>query len=181
MLGNPRHGNDPGTHIHARPRDAVAYRVIDRAFPRVGDAGAVAEKNQVDQSALSDSGDILEQADVGVMATDTPPQLTPGRFNLRPRHIDCQMHLCLHGVDSIRIGPKRAGCMDTLLNGYSIADAEFKCRRTSRVKLTNAGSSVVATVRGRGKSTTISPAIRPGRGDMTSSDPRETLLPKCCE
>jgi hypothetical protein len=71
------------------------------------------------------------------------------------------MHLCLHGVDSIRMGPKRAGCMDTLLNGYSIADAEFRCRRTSRVKLTNARSSVVATVRGRGKSTTISPTIRP--------------------
>ena len=112
-------------------------------------------------TALSDAGDILEQTDVGVVATDASPLLTPGRFNLRPRHIDCQVHLCLHGVDSIRMGPKRAGCMDALLNGYSIADAEFRCRRTSRVKLTNAGSSVVATVRGRGKSTTISPTIRP--------------------
>jgi hypothetical protein len=34
------------------------------------------------------------------------------------------MHLCLHGVDTIRMGPNRVGCMDTLLNGYSIADAD---------------------------------------------------------
>src|SRR5215203_4740979 len=103
MLGDPRHGNDPGTHIHARPSNTVAYRVIDLAFPRVGDPGAVTEKDQVDQSALSDAGDILEQAYVGVVATDASPLLTPGRFNLRPRHVDCQMHLCLHGIDSIRM------------------------------------------------------------------------------
>ena len=36
------------------------------------------------------------------------------------------------------MGPKHAGCMDTLLNGYSITDAEFRCRRASRVKLMNA-------------------------------------------
>ena len=112
-----------------------------------------AEEDQVDQAALGNARDVLEQADIGIMAVDASPRLSPGGLDLGPRHVNCQMHLWLHCAHA----------------RYSITDPALRWRRTSRVNCTKAGSSVVATVRGRGRSTAISPTTRPGRGDITST------------
>ncbi len=84
MAGHPRHGRDPGAHIQARPGNAEANRVLDRTFPCVRNSGAVAEEDQVEQSALRDARNILEQADIGVMAADARAWFPPSRLDLRP-------------------------------------------------------------------------------------------------
>jgi len=49
---------------------ATPQRRVDAAFPGIGDAAPVAEENHVEQPALGDPRDILEQADIGVMAAN---------------------------------------------------------------------------------------------------------------
>ena len=44
---------------------ATSHRGIDVAFPRVGNTGAVAEENQIEQAALGDPRDILKQSRSG--------------------------------------------------------------------------------------------------------------------
>jgi hypothetical protein len=70
MARDPRHRRDPRAHVEPGPRDASAHRRIDAAFPGVGNAAAIAEKDHVEQAALGDPRDILEQPDIGVMAAN---------------------------------------------------------------------------------------------------------------
>ena len=56
----------------------------------------VAEEDQVEQTALGDARDVLEQADIRIMAIDAGPGLSPGGLDLGPGHVDRQMHLRLH-------------------------------------------------------------------------------------
>ena len=56
----------------------------------------VAEEDQIDQAALGDARDVLEQADIGIMAIDARAGLPPGGLDLGPGHVDRQMHLRLH-------------------------------------------------------------------------------------
>jgi hypothetical protein len=98
VVRHPRHRRDPGRHVEPRPGHAVAHRVVDRALPGVRDAGAVAEEDEVDEPALGNPRDVLEQPDIGIVPADPRARLAPGGLHLRPRHVDRQMHLGFHAV-----------------------------------------------------------------------------------
>ena len=55
-----------------------------------------AEEDQVEQTALGNARDVLEQANVRIMSIDASPGLSPDSLDLGPRHVDRQMHLRLH-------------------------------------------------------------------------------------
>ena len=70
MARDPRHRRDPRAHVEPWPRDTPAHRCVDTTLPGVGDAAAIAEKDHVEQAALGNPRDILEQPHIGVMAAN---------------------------------------------------------------------------------------------------------------
>jgi hypothetical protein len=97
MAGDARHRGDPWAHVEAGPGDAAADGGLDRALVCIGDAGAVAEEDEVEQSALGDAGDVLEQADIRVVPAHAGAGGPPGGLDHGPGHVDRQMHLLCHG------------------------------------------------------------------------------------
>ena len=98
MVGHPRHQGDEWAHVEARPRDAVAHRVLDRALPGVRDAGAVAEEDHVEAAALGDARDLLEHADIGMMTVDPGAGQPPMRLDVGPRQVEREMDFLLHAL-----------------------------------------------------------------------------------
>ncbi len=88
---------DIGAHVLARPSHAPLDRVVARALPGGGNAGPVAEEDEVHEATLRDPGDVREDAHVGIGRVAPGARNAPAPFEMGPRYVVAEMdHALAH-------------------------------------------------------------------------------------